>query len=131
MFTLNVRYWQKVIIKKIPDSLFLWLEVLPINTQNMCTVLSLFNIDLLPPLPGEHCGAHRHGLDPAHLEGVRSLSQSLFPSCHCSMLICSHPSQVSIAELIATDLTRLTWKKVYDLSLSLSFPLSLARSLAC
>ena len=47
------------------------------------------------------------------------------------MLICSHPSQVSIAELIATDLTRLTWKKVYDLSLSLSFPLSLARSLAC
>ena len=44
------------------------------------------------------------------------------------MLICSHPSQVSIAELIATDLTRLTWKKVYDLSLSLFF-LSLARML--
>ena len=46
------------------------------------------------------------------------------------MLICSHLSQVSIAELIATHLTRLTWKKVYDLSQSLFPSLSLARLLA-
>ena len=45
------------------------------------------------------------------------------------MLICSHPSQVSIAELITTDLTRLTWK-VCDLSLSL-FPSCHCSMLIC